>query len=145
MAKNEKTAAPAEKKEQTYINFFRNPETGKSTLMGPFKTPSDKEYYTSDYKDNQRVMIPGKIVKAKKDGTGYFINGSEDFLKSQKLNVSVKGEDGKYGPAGEITLADYAEYREAQNQAYRAKVNEAKAAEKEGAEVEAPEADGPEA
>jgi hypothetical protein len=139
--------APAEKKDQTYINFFRNKESGRSTLMGPFKNDKGTEYFTSDFKDNQRVMIPASIVKTKKDGTGYFIQGNEEFMK-RTLNVSAKGADGKYASAGTVTLADYAEYRAEANKAYSAKkLEEAKKAAEEVAQdaPEAAEMDGPEA
>lgn len=136
----------AEKKDQTYINFFRNKETGRSTLMGPFKNDKGTEYFTSDFKDGQRVMIPASIVKTKKDGTGYFIQGNDEFMK-RTLNVSAKGADGKFASAGQVTLADYADYRAEANKAYSAKkLADAKAAAAEAAEPEADavEADGPE-
>ena len=144
MAKTKKEAeakAPEEKKDQRFINFFRNPKTEKSTLQGPFQTPSGKDYFTSDYKDGQRVMIPGKLVKAKKDGTGYFVMGNEDFMANQKIAVSAKGEgkDAKYEKVGEISLADYADYRDEANQKYR----DAKAAADATEETVTNEADGP--
>jgi hypothetical protein len=115
--------------------------------MGPFKNDKGTEYFTSDFKDNQRVMIPASIVKTKKDGTGYFIQGNEEFMK-RTLNVSAKGADGKYASAGTVTLADYAEYRAEANKAYSAKkLEEAKKAAEEVAQdaPEAAEMDGPEA
>lgn len=136
----------AEKKDQTYINFFRNPESKRSTLMGPFTNDKGTEYFTSDYENGQRVMIPSKIVKTKKDGTGYFIQGDDKFMKDHTLNVSAKGADGKFAAAGTVTLADYAEYRAKANKEYSAKkLAEAKAAVEAAApEADAVEADGPE-
>ena len=143
--KEAEVKAPEEKKEQRFINFFRNPGTGQSSLQGPFQTPSGKDYYASDYKDGQRVMIPGKLVKTKKDGTGYFVMGNEEFMANQKITVSAKGkgEDAKFEKVGEISLADYADYRDEANKAYSAaKAAAAAEAAEETAEVEA---DGPEA
>jgi len=139
-----------EKKDQTYINFFRNKETGRSTLMGPFKNDKGTEYFTSDFRDGQRVMIPASIVKAKKDGTGYFIQGNDKFM-DRTLNVSAKGADGKFAAAGTVTLSEYAKYRDEANKEYSAAkkkaLEEAKEAAGEAADVEAeaPEVDGPEA
>ena len=136
----------AEKKDQTYINFFRNPESKRSTLMGPFTNDKDTENITSDYENGQRVMSSSLIGKTKNEGTGYFIQGDDKFMKDHTLNVSAKGADGKFAAAGTVTLADYAKYRETANKAYSAKkLAEAKAAVEAAApEADAVEADGPE-
>lgn len=162
MAKTKKEApakAPQEEKKQTYINFFKNKESGKSTLVGPFKNEKGTEYYTSAFKDGQRVMIPATLktkdgkeipfVHQKNDGTGYFIRANEDFMKSFKLNTSKKEGD-NWVAAGEVTLGEFGEFRNAQNKEYseakRAEYKAQKEAAEAGAvETEAVEAEGPEA
>ena len=159
--------APAEKKDQKYINFYHAPVemkdengavvtddngkpkmvAGKGTLHGPFTNPKGTEYFTSDFKDNQRVMVPASIVKARSNGTGYFIQGDDDFMNSHTLNISAKNpETGKFEANGTVTLAEYGAYRDDANKAAAKRKLEQnkKAAEAAAPEADAAEADGPE-
>lgn len=110
------------KEDRIFIAFFKNKETGKSLLRGPFTNSNDKKYYVSNYKDNQRVILPGGLIKEMPGDKGYYIAGDRDFTDSFDLNISRFDKDEKqWKKTGTISLTDYANYRKDEDKAYSMK------------------------